>query len=113
MLKEVGKFLYPHKTTLAIFLLLLVITPVFYIYAEPERTNYLPGEEQQWTINAKVYESIFQEYFFHTDGNIDVLLGIIARNYYSNYMGIVLVAFYYMLASVISRLVHKIRWGEG
>ena len=55
VMQKVGKFLYPNKTTLAIFLLLLVITPVFYIYAEPERTNYLPGEEQQWMIKTKVY----------------------------------------------------------
>jgi len=112
-MQKVGKFLYPQKTTLAIFLLLLVITPVFYIYAEPERTNYFPGEEQQWTIKTKVYESIFQEYFFHTEGNIDVLLGIIARNYYSNYIGIVLVAFYYILASIVSRSVHRSRQREG
>lgn len=113
MLKEIGKFLRPHKTTIVIFLVLLVIMPVLYIYAEPERANYLPGEEQHWMIKTTVYDSIIQEYFFHTDGNMDILLGIIERNYYANYIGILLLASYYILASGLNRFVHRIGWGSG
>ena len=110
MLKKIGEFLYPHKTTIVIFFVLLVITPVLYIYAEPERTNYLPEEEQHWMIKTRVYPNIIKEYFFHTDGDIDTLLGIIERNYYANYIGIPLLAFYYILASGINRFVHRIKW---
>jgi hypothetical protein len=107
MMRKIGKFLQPRKITVIVFLVLLVIAPVFYVYSEPERTNYLPGEDQNWMIKSKIYPSITNEYFFHTNGKIDVLLGIIERNYVANMMGIPLLILYYSLASGVNWLVHR------
>jgi hypothetical protein len=105
MMQTIGQFLQPRKMTMLVFLLLLVSVSVVYVYREPERTNYLPGEDQNWMIKSKIYPSIINEYFFHTDGNMDVLLGIIERDYGANRLGIPLVILYYILAAGVNGLV--------
>jgi hypothetical protein len=109
MLKKLSAFFRPNGVTIFIFLALVLLMPVLYIYSEPERTNYLPEEEQHWIIKVKQYPGILDEYFLHTDGNFDTLLGIIERDYYSNYIGVLLLFFYYFVASCINNLIHKIR----
>jgi hypothetical protein len=104
MLQKMSRFLRPNKMILILFLLLVIFAPVLYVYTEPERTNYLPGEKQAWLTKTKIYPNIFREYVFHTEGDIDILLGIIQRNYFSNEIGIILLALYYLLAAGMYRL---------
>ncbi len=105
MWQKIGEFLRPREITVVILLILLAIAPVFYVYSEPERTNYSPGEDQNRIIKSKIHPSIINEYFFHTNGNIDVLLGLVERNYFTNMIGIPLLILYYLFASSVSRLV--------
>lgn len=107
-MEKILVFLKPEKITGLIFILLLFFMPVLYSYTEPERTNYVPGEKQIWIRKSRVYTSVVDEYFFHTDGAIDVLFGIIERNYFSNDIGILLLVLYYIFASGISKFIHKI-----
>ncbi len=83
--------------------------PVLYIYSEPERTNYRLGEEQNWLIKTNYYGSPLNEYLFHTEGNFDVFMGIIERDYFNNYIGIVLLIFYYIIACGASSFIRKAR----
>lgn len=62
-------FLQPAKLTLVLFLLAAISIPVYYVYSEPERTNYHPGEKQIWTVKTRIYESVFEEFVFHTEGS--------------------------------------------
>lgn len=89
-------FLRPGWITMVVFLALVVFMPVWVVYSEPERTNYLPGEEQVWIMKSKLYPGSFREYVFHTDGEFDVFLGILGRNYLSNQIGVVLLLVYYL-----------------
>ena len=109
MLKKLGAFFRPNGIIIFISLLFAFLMPVLYIYSEPDRTNYLPGEKQYSTVKSTQYVSIFKEYFFHTEGDIDVLYGIIERDYYANYIGIPLLFFYYLIASGINNLIQKTR----
>ena len=109
MRKKIGKFLVSRTMIVVLFLVLLLASPVFYVYSEPLRTNYLPGEKQDWIVKTKWYPGVVKEYLFHTEGEIDVFFGILARNYVSNQIGILLLGLYYLLASVIHRLFQNIK----
>ena len=90
------QFLRPGWITIGAFLALVAFMPVWFVFSEPERTNYLPGEEQVWIRKSKPYPSTFQEFVLHTDGEFDVLLGIVGRNYLSNEIGLGLLLGYYL-----------------
>ncbi|NOT03557.1 MAG: hypothetical protein HOP27_03045 [Anaerolineales bacterium] len=107
MLHKPGVFLRPHKTTIFVFLVFILIMPVFYIYSEPERINYLFGEKQHWLIKTEYFGSPLGEYLFHTEGNIDIFIGILARDYFDNYIGIMMLVFYYIIACGISSFIRK------
>ena len=110
MLKKLGLFFRPRGVSIFIFLLLAFLMPVLYIYSEPDRTNYLPGEKQHWTMKSTQYVSIYKEYFFHTDGDIEELFVITTRDYVSNYIGVPLLFLYYFIASSINNLIRKMRY---
>jgi hypothetical protein len=109
MLQKLGVFLRPHRITIFVFLAPFLLMPVFYIYSEPERTNYRLGEKQDWIIKTEYYRSPFNEYFFHTDGNLDIFMGIAERDYFNNYIGIVLLAFYYVIACGANSFIRRKR----
>ncbi|MBN8657387.1 MAG: hypothetical protein J0M11_16775 [Anaerolineae bacterium] len=109
MIHKLGIFLRPHKITIFIFLALILIMPVFYIYSEPERTNYLFGEKQHRIIKTVYVGSLLDEYLFHTEGSIDIFVGILARDYFDNYIGFLLLAFYYIIACGLNSFFHKIQ----
>lgn len=81
--------------------------PIFYIYSEPERTNYSVGEEQRWIIKTQYYSSPLDEYLFHTDGNFGIFIGILERDYFDNYIGIPLLVFYYFIACSVNHFVRR------
>ena len=83
--------------------------PVLYIYSEHDRTNYLPGEKQHWTVKSTQYVSIYKEYFFHTDGDIEEFFVITERDYFTNYVGIPLLFLYYSIASGINKFIRQKR----
>jgi hypothetical protein len=91
MSQKLGAFLRPHRLTIFVFAVLILLTPVLYITSEPERTNYRPGEEQHWLIKTTYYGSPLGEYLFHTNGYFDAFIEIIATDYLSNYIGILLI----------------------
>ncbi|MDP1624749.1 MAG: hypothetical protein Q8L64_03160 [bacterium] len=109
MLQKLGVFLRPHRITIFIFLVLILIMPVFYIYSEPERTNYRLGEKQHWLIKTHYFESPLSEYLFHTEGNFDIFIGTLARDYFDNYIGVILLAFYYIFACGMNSLIRKVQ----
>ena len=109
MSHEIGTFLQPQRITVIVFLVLSILVPILYVYGEPERTNYLPGEEQSWIIKSILYPSITIEYFFHTNGDLDVLLGIVVRNYVANKIGILLLILYYLFASGLNMAIRKMK----
>lgn len=106
--KRIMDFFRPSPVTIIIFLVLALLVPVGYVYAEPERTNYLPGEHQLWDIKAKLYNGLLDEVFNHTEGSLDDLLGILHRDYLSNYIGVPLLVIYYSIASTIKKIIFKI-----
>ena len=108
MLKRIATFFRPNAITILVFLMLALTLPVIYIYAEPERTNYRPNEQQHWDIKAKFYDGILDEFFFHT-GSLDDLAGILQRDYVSNYISVPLLVIYYLIASGIKTILPKIR----
>jgi hypothetical protein len=103
------RFLHPGWITMVVFLALAVSMPVWYVYSEPERTNYLIGEEQVWITKSKHYPSTLQEYLFHTDGDFDILLGIVGRNYLYNQIGLGLLLVYYIVGAGANLAAGKIR----
>ncbi len=107
MLQKLGAFLRPHRTTIFVFLTLILIMPVFYIYSEPERTNYLLGEKQHWLIKTNYFGSPLGEYLFHTEGSFDIFIGILVRDYFDNYIGIMLLALYYIFACGMNSFIRK------
>jgi hypothetical protein len=109
MRKKTAAFFRPNAVTIIIFLALALIMPVVYVYAEPERTNYLPDEQQHWDIKAKQYNGLLDELFFHTEGSLDDLAGILHRDYVSNYIGVPVLVIYYLVASGIKTIFHKKR----
>jgi len=108
MRKKISRFFRPHPVTIIIFLALALLLPVVFIYAEPERTNYLPGDQQHWDIKTKLYDGLLNEVFFHTEGNFDDLSAILYRDYVQNYIGIPLLVIYYLIASGIKYIVFKL-----
>lgn len=86
------------------FLIFVFLLPIIYIYFEPDRTNYLPGEAQQWQMKIKYYEGPFVEYLLRTDGGFDVFIGIVLRDYANNSIGILLLFLYCGLASGVNRV---------
>ena len=96
---KVLDFLSPTKLSILVLVLLILLVPVFYVYYEPERTNYLPGEKQTYLVKTRFYPGSLQEYVFHKEGSLDLLWGILSRNYIHNLNGPVLVLVYYFLAS--------------
>jgi len=113
MFQKINEFFHPNRITITILLVFLFAMPVLYVYSEPERTNYSPGEKQHRVIKTMVNESVLSEYLMHTDGNIDVLLGIIERDYVSNHVGTLLVVINYIIACGIKRVLHTLRRGSG
>jgi hypothetical protein len=108
MLHKLGTFLRPSKISFLVFLALMLLMPVFYIYSEPERANYSFGEEQHRITKTIYYSSPLDEYLFHTDGNVDVFLGIIVRDYFDNRVGIPLLTFYYFIACSVNHFLCRI-----
>jgi hypothetical protein len=102
-------FLSPTKFIILVLLLLVLFVPVFFVYIEPERTNYLPGEKPDYIVKTRLYPGTFQEYAFHTDGHIDLFWGVLGRNYVDNLIGPVLILVYYLFSSVLNWIYHRIR----
>jgi hypothetical protein len=107
MLKRTAAFFRPHVVTLILFLALALLLPVVYVYAEPERTNYLPGEQQHWDLKVKIYNGLLDEVFLHTDGAVDDLLGILHRDYLANYIGLPLLFVYYFITSALKYILYN------
>ena len=103
-----GIFLRPQVLTLLLFLALLLLMPVLYITSEPERTNYLPGERQTRLMKTRIYESPLEEYLFHTEGKVDIFLGILQRDFVDNYIGIPTLIVFYLLAATLNLLLKKV-----
>jgi hypothetical protein len=105
--RKLSNFLRPRGPVIVIFLVFILSMPVFHIYSEPERTNYRPGEAQHWLMKTNYYESSLGEYLFHTDGDFDVLIGMLERNYFSNYIGVPVLLFYYLIACSLGSMYRK------
>lgn len=101
MLSKLGEFLRPRIPIVTFFLILVFTIQVPFVYFEPTRAWYPPDIDPQWEMKPALYPSIVREYLFHTDGDIDVLFGIIGRDYFTNAIGIPLLTIYYFAASGI------------
>ena len=68
------RFLRPGWITMVVFLALVVFMPVWYVYSEPERTNYLLGEEFLFRgILLPKMKGVFGKYYWFFNG---VLFGL-------------------------------------
>lgn len=108
-MKKLINFLTPTKIILLAFTALILFVPVLYIYYQPERTNYLPGEKQIFLVKAKMYPGTIQEYAFQTEGDIDLFFGILERNYIHNLIGPGLILGYYSLSSGLNLIYQGVR----
>ncbi len=61
-----------------------------------------------WVWKFQVYESLFTDIVRGYASSVDVFLGIVVRDFFHNYLGIVLLVVYYLAACVIYASAHRL-----
>ena len=98
------KFVKPNFPKLLLFLLITLLIPIPILIREPlyQFTNDV------WLWKYQLHESLFNEIVRGYASSVDVFLSIVARDFFHNRLGIVLLAASYLAACVIYLGVHRL-----
>ena len=98
MKRDLANFLIPNGQKILIFVLIVFILPVPFLYREP--LTQLPGNTE-WVWKYERYESLFTDVFGGYTSELDVFIGVVVRDYVSNYLGTQLLLLYYFAACAV------------
>jgi hypothetical protein len=97
-------FVKPNYPKALLFLLITLLMPVPILIREP----FYQFTNDYWIWKFQVHESLFTDIVRGYASSVNVFLGIVARDFFHNDLGIALLVAYYLAACVIYASAHRL-----